>query len=391
MTDTPDNAPLRTEAGDSPTDSAVPIWVTACVRLHAPAGGAADKAITAAQILLADRIRVYGRDRAVTTQEELAEFLGYARRDKVKWVVDYLERIGFLAVPERREAEVDKYGRRKPRRDEKNRTVGDTFLVHERAPAGYIGPRTLHELREALKQRRQWSFDELFIDPSSETTPTACTSEQVQGNDRLYPRTGTGSVSPGQPCTQDEVVSFKEGSFASFQGKEGSEASLRKRDAAPLREADGVAPEVWAMAAAAPWAAKGHAIRDDELAELVPVIVQAMTTRGLTLDHAQAHLDQAIARLTARSARKRLDFVIRAFTDYAPAVAHPDQRPLPDLTETSSSAASGTTKSSSEQHLSTVGVEERSAAAWCGDCRPVRGNDGRPACRSSCTNHVNAA
>ena len=145
------------------------------------------------------------------------------------------------------------------------------------------------------------------------------------------------------------------------------------------------------MAAAAPWAAKGHAIRDDELAELVPVIVQAMQTRGLTLDHARAHLDQAVARLTARSARKRVDFVIRAFTDYAPAVAHPDQRPLPDLTEASSSAAAGTTKPSSEQHLSAVGAEDHSTAAWCGDCRPVRGSDGQLTCHSSCTNQVSAA
>jgi hypothetical protein len=145
------------------------------------------------------------------------------------------------------------------------------------------------------------------------------------------------------------------------------------------------------MAAAAPWAAKGHAIRDDELSELVPVIEEAMQTRGLTLDHARAHLDQAVARLTARSARKRVDFVIRAFTDYAPAVAHPDQRPLPDLTEASSSAAAGTTKPGSEQHLSAVGTEDHSTVAWCGDCRPVRGSDGQLACHSSCTNQVSAA
>ena len=203
----PDNTPFRAEAGESPSGADVPIWVTACVRLTPPAGAAADKAVTAAQVLLADRIPVYGQARVVSNHEWLAAFLGYTRRDKVKSVLDYLQQIGFLSVPELREADVDKHGRRKPQRDEHQRTVGDTFLVHWRPPAGYVGPQTLHELRDALRERRTWAFNELFLDPTSEIASNAgqpCTPQQVQGSESLYPATGTGNVSAGQPCTPQQ-------------------------------------------------------------------------------------------------------------------------------------------------------------------------------------------
>ena len=392
MTNPSPDAPIRTEAGESPSGADVPLWVTACVRLSPPAGAAADKAVTAAQVLLADRIPVYGQDRVVSNHEWLAAFLGYTRRDKVKSVIDYLQQIGFLSVPEMREADVDKHGRRKPQRDEHQRTVGDTFLVHWRPPAGYVGPQTLHELRDALRERKTWALNELFLDPSSEVASTAgqsCTPQQVQDSGSLYPATGTGNVSAGQSCTPQEGASRVPyiGDPSGISGGEIPEGG----SAAPPADAGAVAaapdePD-WArlLVRALPWRSKGR--RGPTVAEadqLAAGFRLAVSRNGLAEAEVRDHALSKLAR--ADAGKNPIAYVSGAFTP-----AHLDRlrpagsyEPLAEETWVlpDDHADSAEDKPSGEAEPTAEGAVERSRP-WCGECAPVRGERGLE-CSSTC-------
>ncbi|WP_226360874.1 hypothetical protein [Pseudonocardia sp. ICBG1142] len=131
-------------AGDSPVDAAVPFWVTACLRLAPPQrrdgrvmSAAADKVLTAAQVLLADRVRSADPERVVLDRAKLARWCGYESANKAGWLLDYLSSIGFLRIDRHYVS-----GRR-------GRSV-DTFTVFSRPPVGYVGPRTYAELDRAL-------------------------------------------------------------------------------------------------------------------------------------------------------------------------------------------------------------------------------------------------
>ncbi|WP_224392880.1 hypothetical protein [Pseudonocardia sp. ICBG1293] len=131
-------------AGDSPVDAAVPFWVTACVRLSPPRrrdgsimGTAADKVVTAAQVLVADRVRSADPERVVLDRTKLARWCGYESANKAGWLLDYLSEIGFLRIDRHYVS------------GQRGRSV-DTFTIFTRPPVGYVGPRTYAELDLAL-------------------------------------------------------------------------------------------------------------------------------------------------------------------------------------------------------------------------------------------------
>ncbi|MBN9757788.1 hypothetical protein DMP14_20570 [Pseudonocardia sp. Ae707_Ps2] len=131
-------------AGDSPVDAAVPFWIAACVRLSPPCRSdgraistAADKVLTAAQVLLADRVRSTDPERVELDRTKLARWCGYESANKAGWLFDYLSQIGFLRID--RHYVPGQRGR-----------AADTFTVFTQPPVGYVGPRTYSELDRAL-------------------------------------------------------------------------------------------------------------------------------------------------------------------------------------------------------------------------------------------------
>ncbi|OLM08460.1 hypothetical protein Ae505Ps2_6166 [Pseudonocardia sp. Ae505_Ps2] len=144
-------------AGDSPVDAAVPFWIAACVRLSPPCRSdgraistAADKVLTAAQVLLADRVRSTDPERVELDRTKLARWCGYESANKAGWLFDYLSQIGFLRID--RHYVPGRRGR-----------AADTFTVFTQPPVGYVGPRTYAELDRALSDPT--TLTRLFVAP----------------------------------------------------------------------------------------------------------------------------------------------------------------------------------------------------------------------------------
>lgn len=139
-----DQPPVESLAGDSPCDAAVPFWVTACVRLQPPqrkngstVDSAADKVLTAVQVLMADRLKAVGDAAVVLDRTKISRWCGYDSPKKAGWIFDYLVLIGFLVIEQQYIQ-----GRRG--------RGADTFTVFAQPPAGFVGPRTYAELDRAL-------------------------------------------------------------------------------------------------------------------------------------------------------------------------------------------------------------------------------------------------
>ncbi|MGW9310708.1 hypothetical protein ACWGPQ_22140 [Saccharomonospora azurea] len=151
-----------TAHANSPTWSATPIWITACLRLMPPLGRTgktrpeADKLLTAVQMLLADARSGHGDAKVYLDRGRLAKLLGYTKVQNATWVLDYLVRIGFLRIE--RNYEPGRRGRHP-----------DTFVVCDEPPASYAGPRTFAELVDAIEQDWPAGVD-LFV-PVAQTRP----------------------------------------------------------------------------------------------------------------------------------------------------------------------------------------------------------------------------
>lgn len=135
---------LDAVAGESPVDATVPFWITACVRLQPPrrrngsaVDSAADKVLTAVQVLIADRVKTSDDVAVVLDRTKVARWCGYDSSKKAVWIFDYLVSIGFLMIEQHYV------------RGHKGRSP-DTFFVFTQAPSGYVGPRTYAELDQAL-------------------------------------------------------------------------------------------------------------------------------------------------------------------------------------------------------------------------------------------------
>jgi hypothetical protein len=135
---------FEVKAKDSPRDASIPFWLTACVRLQPPrrrngstVDSVADKVLTAAQVLIADRVKAVDEAEVVLDRTKIARWCGYDSPKKAVWIFDYLVSIGFLTIEQH-------YVRGRQGR------APDTFFIDTRPPAGYIGPCTFAELDSAL-------------------------------------------------------------------------------------------------------------------------------------------------------------------------------------------------------------------------------------------------
>jgi hypothetical protein len=158
---------------------------------------AADKVLTAAQVLIADRTRGHG-DAAVKLDRDLvATICGYSSSKKCGWIFDYLESIGFLVI--QRHYATPGRGRQ-----------ADTFVTFDETPANYVGPRTYAELARALRDPERPLAATLFLD--QDLQPRRSDRQSPHGNHRAgsaspdgdhqsepqYPDGNFGPVSAGQ-------------------------------------------------------------------------------------------------------------------------------------------------------------------------------------------------
>ncbi len=141
---TDEHAPIDSQAGAYPAQVIVPFWIDACVRLMPPtwpngkpvSPTLANAVTVAARLLIAD-IMARPEGHAPLDRDEIARFCGISGRKHATWLFDYLERIGFLRITQHHGD--PGRGRRK-----------DTFTVYTEPPLGYVGPRTVGELRQAI-------------------------------------------------------------------------------------------------------------------------------------------------------------------------------------------------------------------------------------------------
>ena len=282
---------MEVHAGDSPVHAAVPFWVTACVRLAPPVGRtgkpteSADKIVTAAQVLLADRVRVEGEDRVLADRHTLARFLGYGRSDKARWVTDYLESIRFLVI---KDQEQDKRGRRRNRMDPNTgRAVPDQWSVREQPPLGYAGPRSFAELRDALAEERVWTLDELFVSvqvspgPSREG-PREASSPSREGLDSK-PQVSSSPSREGPLEGERERTLFESSLPRSIKASAPPPATGGPDDDALNQQ---VRDEVVRQM---PWRKHGHVLTLADEQRLVPVMAAAIRDHGLTLAQVREH------------------------------------------------------------------------------------------------------
>lgn len=128
-----------------PGNAAVPIWITACVRLLPPrrrngaviTAALANAVFPAVQALIADRGATGQAGGTPLNRDRIVRWCGLGAVTKAGWLFDYLEMIGFLTIE--RHYNMPGQGREP-----------DTFTCSATPPSSYVGPRTFDELRRAL-------------------------------------------------------------------------------------------------------------------------------------------------------------------------------------------------------------------------------------------------
>ncbi|MGI5507442.1 hypothetical protein [Lentzea sp. CA-135723] len=179
------STPIRSGAGDSPSDVSVPFWITACVRLMPPerrmdsgrnkgqvlpiTDTLANAIFPAVQALIADRLRTEGEANAPLNRDKIARRCGISDASKARWIFDYLESIGFLRI--RRHYAVPGRGR-----------GYDTFTVFTKPPLGYVGPQTHAELQRAMDDPDRLPQGDLFVSETAGHTEHA--GSGTFGNDQ---------------------------------------------------------------------------------------------------------------------------------------------------------------------------------------------------------------
>ncbi|WP_139319290.1 hypothetical protein [Pseudonocardia sp. Ae331_Ps2] len=206
------DASFGVSVGESPTVGAVPLWVTGCLLFDPPPVAAANAVSTAVAMLMAASVRVHGDLMVKLSPTRLALLCGYERPEKAKWIIDYLQRIGFLQVMDGGVNPVT--GRRQARRDSAGRAIENEFVVFPTAPAHYRGPRSLAELdrwisadlaaaesapaRGGRRSGRPRTVSirrrTLFTVPAGQALPPS----RGEGEGNVPPARGEGNVSAGQ-------------------------------------------------------------------------------------------------------------------------------------------------------------------------------------------------
>ena len=177
--------PIKVYAAESPTYADIPFWLTACVRLAPPLGRTGtpretvDKVFPIAQAALADRMRV-DQENVGLDRELISLIAGYATAKEGRWIVQYLQHIGFLRVRKNYEPGT---GKRHP----------DTFIANTRPPLGYVGPMNYADLADALRSTDP-AARVLFVDSDGNRSAKPRNAHASVGSE-AYERTG---VSRGQ-------------------------------------------------------------------------------------------------------------------------------------------------------------------------------------------------
>lgn len=365
---------MEVHAGDSPVNAPVPFWLTACVRLAPPLGRtgkpteAGDKVITAAQALLADRIRVHGEDRVLANREVLASFCGISRTDKMRWITDYLQTIGFLRVDDEPR---DSRGRRRNHLDPTTgKSVPDEFVVRERPPLNYVGPQTFAELRDALKAGPPQGLEELFLSSQVSAGPPRGGPDDTPGPPRGE-KTRSHPVPPGEePLNKD--------SFLRKEGRKESNGVAPLCGAGDATTDDELTAAVRDLVRRLPWgkAPVGRTPKtlEDANEHLVPAIVTAVREREeFTLEAAANH---ALARMDRVSS---VNFLVNAFV-------RPKHLSLPEPDDVLS-LPPDTPSPARPMRTQASKPSDDVRPPWCGDCIGVRDEQGKR-CSSECTSHL---
>lgn len=360
--DTVDELDVR--AGESPDCASVPFWVTACVRLappRRPSGEAmdtaADKVLTAAQVLVASQIRGYDRAEVTPDTALIARMVGYSRADRARWILDYLQEIGFLRVVD---GGVRADGVRMARHDTATgRKITNTYVVHQRPPRHYRGPRTLAELATALSYAAGdgTPVAGLFAEPqvgtytahegdTRQTYPADAGDTKDPQLDAYTPSAGTGPATyptHAGSSTNPQVATYPADAGSLDREREGTpsrefppsiEESREAGSGRPAKPADpGTSPSgrAWDVIVRLPWPAGGRPTRHEAavLAELVDAAIAHELTYGELAEHLRGRLNRvraggnAIAYVRGALAPERLPVPTPTEPD-APATGHTD-------------------------------------------------------------------
>ncbi len=359
MSSTPpaDNPPFETVSDQSPDSGTVPFWVTACVRMlkpcppHGSADRAADKVLTVAHLLDADRIKVDGDDASETDRADIAVIAGYApsRPDAAGWIVSFLRRIGYLRIQKRYEKGT---GKRR----------ADRFVVSPRPPLSYLGPQTKDGLLRALRSRAEWSWPDLFSTQNPRATPNP--TDVGLGADSIPTDVGVDHQNPRATPNPTDVGTPRARSSSGPSGPSGGGGPEGGATVPAADAAGGTSHENddtdWArlLARDLPFSQKqGRAITASEARQLAARFRVAAEEYGYSHEQIQQRALDTLAKSDGRGA---VTYVLGAFKngllDREPVT---ESLSLPKVPSDSSAASASTTEAD---------TESAQLPPWCGEC-----------------------
>ena len=356
-----DGTRFETYSDQSPESGSTPFWLDACVRMLKPGPrdrknpAGADKVLTVAKTLDADRVKVAGEDATEMGRSDIAAVAGYDpdRPDSASWIVTFLQQIGYLRVQKRYEPGTGKRG-------------ADRFVVSPRPPLNYVGPRTQHGLLRALRMRTEWEWIDLFSleNPRAKPIPSGdgVGGEPIPSGDGVDPENPRAKPIPsGDGTPRARSSSGPSGPSGGEEGPEGGETTKPAADAAAGTSYEHDELD-WArlLARDLPFSTKrGRPITPAEARQLAARFRVATEVHGYSHEQIQRW---ALDSLAASNGTGAVKYVLGAFAN-ARLDAEPvtESLSLPD--HDSSKTSTDTATSSPEPHTSESAAEQQSEPA----------------------------